>query len=121
VLEVLDALHRRDVKLAVVTNKEHRYADRVLAASGLAGRFDLVIGGDTLPQKKPNPAGLHHCLNHFGVTPEQALFVGDSSIDAAAARNAGVEVWLLTYGYNLNQNVQDCHPDRVIDDFSALL
>ena len=121
VREVLTALKAQGVKLAVVTNKEMRYTRVVLAAHALDGLFDMVIGGDTLPVKKPDPAGLLHCLQHFGVEPEQALFVGDSSIDAAAANNAGVPVWLLPYGYNMNQDVRACAPDRVIDDFSALL
>jgi phosphoglycolate phosphatase len=49
------------------------------------------------------------------------LFVGDSSIDAATARNAGVPVWLLPYGYNMGQAVEACGPDRVIPDMRALL
>ncbi len=121
VREVLTELKSRGVKLAVVTNKEMRYTRVVLAAHGLDGLFDMVIGGDSLPVKKPDPAGLLHCLQHFELEPGQALFVGDSSIDAAAAKHAGVPVWLLPYGYNMNQDVHDCEPDRVIDDFSALL
>ena len=50
-----------------------------------------------------------------------ALFVGDSSIDAATARNAGVAVWLVPYGYNMGQPIEACRPDRVITDFSALI
>lgn len=121
VREVLTELKSRGVKLAVVTNKEMRYTRVVLAAHGLDGLFDMVIGGDSLPVKKPDPAGLLHCLKYFELEPGQALFVGDSSIDAAAAKHAGVPVWLLPYGYNMNQDVHDCGPDRVIDDFSALL
>lgn len=121
VVEALKGLRARDVSLAVVTNKDRRFADAVLRASGLAGYFGLVLGGDDLPAKKPDPAGIHHCLRHYGLAPHQALFIGDSSIDAAAARNAGVPVWLLPYGYNMNRSVHDCAPDRVIADMSALL
>ena len=121
VREVLIELKARGTRLAVVTNKEMRYTMIVLAAHGLTDLFDLVIGGDSMPAKKPDPAGIVHCLQTFDLLPGQALFVGDSSIDAAAARNAGVPVWLLPYGYNMNRDVHDCAPDRVIDDFSALL
>jgi phosphoglycolate phosphatase len=55
------------------------------------------------------------------VSPERALFVGDSSIDVATARNAGVRVWALPYGYNMGQPIEACAPDRVIADCSALL
>lgn len=61
------------------------------------------------------------CLAQFNLTPQQALFVGDSSIDVATARAAGVPVWLLPYGYNMGAPVEDCQPDRIIQDFSELL
>lgn len=121
VREVLAALRTEGVKLAVVTNKEGRYTETVLAAHQLGPLFDRVISGDTLPVKKPDPAGVLACLEQFQVPAGRALFVGDSSIDAATARNAGVPVWLLPYGYNMGQPVEACAPDRVIADFSALL
>lgn len=121
VRETLQALRAKGVKLAVVTNKEGHYTQVVLAVHQLQGLFDAVVSGDTLPTKKPNPAGVQQCLSQFGVPPARALFVGDSSIDAATARAAGVPVWLLPYGYNMGQSVQACGPDRVIKDFSELL
>lgn len=121
VRETLDALRTQGVKLAVVTNKESRYTQIVMEVQQLTGLFDVVISGDTFPTKKPDPAGVVHCLNLFGVPASRALFVGDSRIDAATARNAGVAVWLLPYGYNMGQPVADCQPDRLIDDCSVLL
>jgi phosphoglycolate phosphatase len=121
VREVLTALRSRGSKLAVVTNKEGRYTDTVLRVHGLQDAFDVVVSGDTFPVKKPNPASVLDCLERWGLKPTEALFIGDSSIDAATARNAGVAVWLLPYGYNMGHPVQACMPDRVIADFSALL
>jgi phosphoglycolate phosphatase len=83
--------------------------------------LDCVVSGDTLPTKKPNPAGIDHCLAQFGVAKDRVLFVGDSSIDVATARNAGVAVWALPYGYNMGASIESCNPDRVIADCSALL
>lgn len=120
VREVLHTLKAQGVKLAVVTNKEDRYTQVVLDAHRLAPLFDRVISGDTLPTKKPDPAGIAVCLAQFGVDRARALFVGDSSIDVATARNAGVAVWALPYGYNMGQPIEACQPDRVIADFSAL-
>jgi phosphoglycolate phosphatase len=120
VRETLQALRAAGVKLVVMTNKEGRYTRTVLDAHRLAPLFDRVISGDTLPVKKPNPAGIADCLQRFGVTPERTLFVGDSSIDVATARNGGVTVWALPYGYNMGEPIESCHPDRVIPDFSAL-
>jgi phosphoglycolate phosphatase len=121
VRETLVSLREQGVKLAVVTNKEGRYTQVVLNVHQLTPMFDAVISGDTLPVKKPNPAGVVHCLSLFGVSSDRALFVGDSSIDAATARNAGLPVWLLPYGYNMGQPIEACAPDRVIQDFSSLL
>ncbi len=121
VRETLLALRAQGVKLAVVTNKEGRYTATVLDAHQLTPLLDAVISGDTLPTKKPNPAGIEHCLAQFGVTRERALFVGDSSIDVATARNANVAVWALPYGYNMGQPIEACAPDRVIADCSSLL
>ena len=121
VQRALEDLRAAGVKLAVVTNKESRYSATVLDAHRLAPLFDRVISGDSLPTKKPDPAGIHSCLTQFGAVAERALFVGDSSIDVATARNAGVAVWALPYGYNMGQPIERAHPDRVITDFSALI
>lgn len=121
VRETLSALRGRGCRLGVVTNKEGRYTETVLRAHGLHDAFDAVISGDTYPTKKPNPASVHDILAKWHIAACDALFVGDSSIDAATARNAGLTVWLLPYGYNMGQPVQACQPDRVIADLSALL
>ncbi|WP_374640683.1 phosphoglycolate phosphatase [Hydrogenophaga sp.] len=120
VRETLHALRASGVKLAVVTNKEGRYTETVLRSHDLLPLFERIISGDTLPVKKPDPAGIHDCMQRFGVARERTLFVGDSSIDVATARNAGVTVWALPYGYNMGQPIEACGADRVIPDFSAL-
>lgn len=121
VREVLSALRARGCKLAVVTNKEGRYTDTVLRVHDLYAAFDEVVSGDTFAVKKPDPTSVVDCLARWQLKASDALFIGDSSIDAATARNAGVQVWLLPYGYNMGEPVHACAPDRVIDDFSALL
>ena len=120
VRETLHALRAAGVKQVVMTNKEGRYTQTVLDAHGLTSLFDRVISGDTLPVKKPNPAGIEHCLQRWGVARERALFVGDSSIDVATARHGGIAVWALPYGYNMGEPIEACQPDRVIADLSAL-
>lgn len=121
VREVLHILKGQGVKLAVVTNKEQRYTQVVLDAHQLAPLFDRVISGDTFATKKPTPVGIEACLAQLGVPRERALFVGDSSIDVATARNAGVPVWVLPYGYNMGEPIEATGADRVIADFSALV
>ena len=81
VLETLRKASDYGVKQAVVTNKERRFADRILEKHGLTDQFDLVICGDSLSVKKPNPAVITHCLNTLGATQGESLFIGDSEID----------------------------------------
>ena len=120
VLSTLTLLRAHGLRLAVVTNKEGRYTDTVLAAHRLGGYFDTIISGDTYPTKKPDPGAVLDVLAQWQIPPIQALFVGDSSIDAATARNAGTSIWLLPYGYNMGEPVATCQPDRVMKDFAEL-
>lgn len=119
--DVLAALGERGVRRALVTNKEQRFTLPVLRRHGLRASFDRVVCGDTLPTKKPDPAGVLDCLRSFGVGAERALFVGDSSIDVATARNAGVRVWALAHGYNMGRPIAAARPDRIIDGLDAML
>ena len=121
VRETLTALRSRGVKLAVITNKEGRFTQTVLNVHNLMPLFDVVVSGDSLPTKKPDPAGIESCLTLFDMPRHRALFVGDSSIDVATARNADVAVWALPYGYNRGQPIEASTPDRVIADCSLLL
>lgn len=119
--EVLGDLRRRGVKLAVVTNKEENFTRVVLQRHALLPLLDKVVSGDNLPTRKPDPAGIFACMRTFGVAAGRALFVGDSAVDVAAARNAGIAIWAVTHGYGMGQPVA-CHkPDRLITDLRPLL
>lgn len=121
VREVLGALRGRGVRLAVVTNKEQAFTQRVLKQHGLAPQLDAVLSGDTAPAKKPDPAGLLACMAAFGAQPRECLFVGDSSIDVAAARAADVKVWAVSHGYNMGRPIAEAAPDRLLADLQPLL
>ena len=116
----LQQLRDAGVRLACVTNKELRHATRVLQATGLAQFFDLVLGGDSLPEKKPHASVLRHAAATLGVPLRYTAHVGDSSTDVLAARNAGVAAWAVPYGYNGGMPVADCGPDRVFDDLAQV-
>jgi phosphoglycolate phosphatase len=88
--ESLRALRSLGVATAVVTNKETRFAAAVLHAHGLWGFLDAVVCGDMVQQGKPDPLGVEHCLARFRTTPRRVLLAGESEIDVATARNAGV-------------------------------
>ncbi len=120
VVQTLERLRQRGAHLAVVTNKESAYTQTVLDAHGLTPFFGAIISGDTFATKKPSPEGVSACLAQFGVAASEALFVGDSSIDVATARNAGVPVWVVPYGYNMGQPIAASAPDRTIATIGAI-
>jgi phosphoglycolate phosphatase len=111
--EALLQLKQAGLRLACVTNKELRHAERVLAMTRLDGLFDLLIGGDSLPEKKPHRSVLVHAMRTLATSAERTAHVGDSSIDVQAARNAGVGAWAVPYGYNGGQPIASANPDRV--------
>ncbi len=121
VTQTLAWLKAQDVALAVVTNKPERFVEPLLDELGLGGHFRWIVGGDTLPRQKPDPAGLQHVLRLAGVEPAQALFVGDSRNDIRAARAAGVSCVGLRYGYNHGEPIENENPDLVLDDLRELL
>ncbi len=87
------------VPLAVCTNKPARITAVILESLGLAQYFARVIGGDSLPFRKPDPRVLRHLLAAFDARPERSLLVGDSEVDAATAQSAGVPFVLMKHGY----------------------
>ena len=116
VLETIKKARAYGVRQAIVTNKERRFTERVLELHGLQDQFDLVICGDSLDVKKPNPAVIDHCLRTLGATAGEALFIGDSEIDVSTAKAAGVVCWAVHYGYNLGRPIADAGPDRIVPD-----
>jgi phosphoglycolate phosphatase len=112
-VEALADLRRAGVRLACTTNKELRHAQRVLEATALDACFDLVIGGDSLPEKKPHASVLRHVAEKLGVATSRSAHLGDSALDVAAARNAGMAAWAVPYGYNAGMPIEASMPDRL--------
>lgn len=121
VREVLDWLRGQGVELAVVTNKPERFVAPLLDEKGLGGYFRWIIGGDTLPQQKPDPAALLHVLQLARVEADEALFIGDSRNDVLAAQAAGVLCVAVSYGYNHGRPIAEEQPARVLDNLRELL
>jgi len=116
----LDLLARRGYRLGCVTNKAEAFTEPLLADLGIRGAFEIVISGDTLPEKKPSPLPLLYAAEWFGVEPAQALMVGDSVSDVKAARAAGFAIVCMSYGYNHGQDIREAEPDAVIDSMMEL-
>ena len=121
VMEGLKALRDAGFTLVCITNKAQRFTLPLLAAMGMKDYFDLILSGDSLPRKKPDPLPLRYAAIYYEIEPGDLLLVGDSLNDSQAARAAGCSVVLLPYGYNGGKDVrqQDC--DGVIDSLAEVL
>ena len=117
----LKKLKAAGFKLALVTNKPIRFVPKILESFGWQDLFSEVLGGDSLPVKKPDPAPLLHVCEALNVTPEQAVMIGDSRNDILAGKNANMDTLGLSYGYNYGQDIRELNPTVAFDDFAALV
>ena len=118
--EGIDWLKSQGYLLGCVTNKAAQFTLPLLEDLGVRDDFAIVVSGDTLPVKKPDPAPLLHAAQHFGVTPAESLMVGDSVSDVKAARAAGFQIVCMSYGYNHGVDIRTADPDAVIDSLVEL-
>ena len=114
VIEGLAQFRALGLRLACVTNKAARFTLPLLAQTRLAPWFELVVSGDTLARKKPDPMQLTHICAAFALAPAQVLLIGDSINDAQAARAAGCPVLCVPYGYNEGEDVRNLDCDAIV-------
>ncbi|MBL8672036.1 MAG: phosphoglycolate phosphatase [Alphaproteobacteria bacterium] len=117
--ETLAALGARGLKLAVCTNKPYRATMGILSALKLTDHFAEVVGGDSLAQRKPDPAPARHLLEKLGVGAEAAVMVGDSANDVATGRGAGLACIAVSWGYSAVPP-ERLGADRVVDRFADI-
>ena len=120
VREGVDLLKAAGYQLGCVTNKAAQFTEPLLKALGLYDDFSIVISGDTLSKKKPDPAPLLHAAEFFGCDPAVAMMIGDSVSDVAAARAAGFQIVCMSYGYNHGVDIREAAPDAVIDSMTEI-
>ncbi len=97
VVETLQFFHQK--KKVVVSNKAERFSRKVLQNLKLQHFFDLILGGDSLSVKKPNPEVIHYVLKKTQVNPQQAIIVGDGPQDIQCGLSAGIYTCGVTYGF----------------------
>ncbi len=107
--------------LALVTNKPIRFVPKILESFDWQDLFSEVLGGDSLPVKKPDPTPLLQTCETLNFTIEQAYMIGDSINDMLAGQNAGIDTLALSYGYNYGKDIRDSNPNQAFDNFSDLL
>ncbi|MBZ8134050.1 phosphoglycolate phosphatase [Afifella sp. IM 167] len=119
VAETLQSLRSEGIALAVLTNKPAEPTRLILEGLRIAPCFTAVIGGDSGLPKKPDPAVIHAALKMLGVSEEEALMVGDSPADVGAARNAGIPVVVVSYGYT-HVPAGELGADHVVDTLTEI-
>ncbi len=116
----LERLHAAGLRIAVVTNKQFRFADALIRDLGLAQWVDLVVGGDTCARRKPDPEPLLYACARLEVAPGAALMVGDSANDVGAARAASIPVVCVPYGYDEGRDPRELAGDALIESLAEL-
>jgi len=117
----MDALIRAGYKLGCVTNKAAQFTIPLLRDLGVHDDFAIIISGDTLEKKKPDPMPLLHATEFFGVDAANSLMIGDSVSDVKAARAAGFQIACMSYGYNHGVDIRESDPDAVMDSLEELI
>ena len=120
VLECLQAWHAEGVLLACVTNKPERFTLPILRHFGLLELMPVVLSGDSLAVKKPDPEPLYEALRQLNIAATEAVMLGDSRNDVRAARAAGMAVACVSFGYNHGVPISQEAPDLIVDHFAAL-
>lgn len=118
--ETLDALTGEGAQIAICTNKPEGLAVQLMDELGLGHRFPVILGGDSLPVRKPDPGHLLGTIQRMGAALSDTVFVGDSHVDVATARAARVPVIAVSFGYSL-VDASQLGADTVIDRFSELI
>jgi phosphoglycolate phosphatase len=121
VTATLAGLKARGYRLALVTNKPFGFIQPLLEGLALAGLFELCLGGDSLPARKPDPLPLLHACERLGVDASECVMVGDSKNDIVAAKAANMQSIGVSYGYNYGEEISLYRPDRVVHDFAEIM
>ncbi|UIZ99694.1 phosphoglycolate phosphatase [Acinetobacter johnsonii] len=121
ILEFLEWGLAQKKTMICVTNKPELPARAIVEHLGMAHYFADVIGGDRFEERKPHPRQLLHCVEQYAQSKDQVLMIGDSSNDVEAARRAGIDCVVVSYGYNHGENILDCQPQQVVDNLCELI
>ncbi len=120
VLATLKTLRESVSFLALITNKPEQFTQALLDYHHLP-KFDVLVCGDTLAKKKPDPDPILHCLDVLKCDANESIMVGDSVSDIKAAKAANVPIICVNYGYNQGENLSDYYPEFLIHSFDELV
>jgi phosphoglycolate phosphatase len=120
VRETLALLEKRGYRMAIASNKPEPFIAPILKGLSIDERFEMILGGESLPLKKPDPLPLLHCCKELAVDIERAVMVGDSSNDILAAKSAGMDSIAVSYGYNCDIDIESFSPTFSVDSFAQI-
>ncbi len=121
VLDVLNAMHKKNVKISLLTTKGQDQADKIIDYFGLRKYFSIVTGRRKDLPIKPAPEPLHFICNELRVEERNTIMVGDSELDIYCGKNAGAYSCGVTYGYRSLEELKSAGPDFMIDEINDLL
>ncbi|WP_296424914.1 HAD-IA family hydrolase [Yoonia sp.] len=118
-MDAVELLKRDGYAVGIATNKPEALAETLMQSLGVRGHFGSLIGADTLPVRKPDPAHHFEAVRRAGGDPKRSLLVGDTATDRDTSRNAGVPSVLVTFGPG-RDDVLALDPEATIDSFAEL-
>lgn len=117
----LESMHNDGYRLVIVTNKPEQFVRPILDKLGLDNLFEMIVGGDSLPKRKPDPMQLEYVCNKLSIEASKCIMIGDSKNDIFAATAANMESIGLTYGYNHGEDINSHGASLVLDSFADII
>jgi len=120
VKETIEYFNQKNTKMAVVTNKPFKFSEKILKDFGLLSFFRIILGGDSVANRKPHPEPVEKAIASFGVTRERSVIVGDSPVDCEAGKRAGIATIGVEYGFRSRKELEEAGCDVIIKEITEL-
>ena len=120
VRETLEYFNQKNTKMAVVTNKPFKFSEKILKDFGLLSFFRIILGGDSVFNRKPHPEPVVKVIASLDVKKDRAVIVGDSPVDCEAGKRAGIATVGVEYGFRSRKELEDAGCDIIISEFTDL-
>lgn len=118
--EIIEYFGKMNKSMAIITNKPLRFTEKILEYFALQKYFSMVLGGDSLPNRKPHPEPALKVLTHLSISASRGVFVGDSPTDCETGRGAGMTTIGVSYGFREKEELENAGFDIIIDDLRDL-
>lgn len=118
---LLNRIDCAGIAQAIATNKPQQFVPALLKNAGLTPYVSAIVGGNSLPERKPHPMPLEYLCRRFNCQPHQAIMIGDSESDAMSAQRAGMPCWLVEQGYSQGIDLHKLGAQKVFKDMQVLL